>query len=126
MDGRWKSRRGSLFAMPLILVLTVGITLSPFPAGSEPRGNEARSDSPSPTKSSRARIQDDPKRSLKMQEIEILGEVEKPKTMFVIPRAPHSYYWEKNTKDFTEEILAPINKQEMEDMQRWREATSLP
>ena len=104
----------------------MGIGVHPYPAGGEPQGKENRSAPPSPAKSGRGRVLEAPKRSLQMQEIEILGEVEKPKTMFVIPRAPHSYYWEKNKKDFTEEILAPINKQEMKDMQRWREATSLP
>lgn len=66
-----------------------------------------------------------PERSIRMDEIEILGEVEKPKTMFVIPRAPHHYYWERARKDFTAEILAPINRQDMEDTQRWMDATSL-
>lgn len=112
--------------MPLMLLLTVGINLPPSPACGDPLGKETRALSPSPAKGSRARVQEDPKRSLQMQEIEILGEVEKPKTMFVIPRAPHTYYWEKNRKDFTAEILAPINKQEIADMQRWRETTSLP
>jgi len=64
-------------------------------------------------------------RSIRMGEIEILGEVEKPRTMFVIPRAPHHYYWERTKKDFTEEILAPINRQDVEDAERWRDATSL-
>jgi hypothetical protein len=66
------------------------------------------------------------KNSLKMNEIEILGEVEKPKTMFVIPRAPHQYFWENGKKDFTEEILSPISKQKVEGMEQWRDDTLPP
>jgi len=57
-----------------------------------------------------------------MNEVEIMGEVDKPKTMFIIPRAPHHYYQGEYKKDFTEEILAPTNKYEAENIQRWREA----
>ena len=67
-----------------------------------------------------------PKRLFNMEEIEILGQVEKPKTMFVIPKALHRYYWESEKKDFTPEILAPISRQEIEDMQRWRDSVGSP
>jgi len=66
------------------------------------------------------------KSKLQMQEVEILGEVEKPKTMFVIPRAPHQYFWESSKKDFTEDILAPMSRQKVEGMQNWREESVLP
>ena len=60
------------------------------------------------------------KRSLRMQEIEIHGDVEKPKTMFVIPRASLQYSRKDQEKDFTNEILGPITKEWVEDTQRWR------
>jgi len=66
------------------------------------------------------------KKSLRMNEVEILGEYEKPKTMFVIPRAPHEYHWKEQTVDFTEEILSPVNKQRVEGMQQWREEHAAP
>jgi len=66
------------------------------------------------------------KKNLQMTEIEILGEFEKPKTMFVVPRAPHEYHWGSPTVDFTDEILLPISKQRVEGMQQWREEKALP
>jgi hypothetical protein len=60
------------------------------------------------------------KSKLEMGEVEILGEVEKPKTMFVIPRAPHQYFWENSKKDFTEEILSPISRQRVDGLEKWR------
>ena len=59
-------------------------------------------------------------RALRMQEIEIHGDVEKPKTMFVIPRASLRYSREDLEKDYTNEILDPITKVWVEDTQRWR------
>ncbi len=67
-----------------------------------------------------------PERNLHMNEVEIYGEVEKPKTMFVIPRAFHGYSRMPWKKDFTDEILQPINKQWVEDRQRWREDVPSP
>ena len=55
-----------------------------------------------------------------MEEIEIHGDVEKPKTMFVIPRASLHYSRKDQEKDFTSEILDPITKEWVEDTQRWR------
>lgn len=60
------------------------------------------------------------RRSLRMEELEIYGDVEKPKTMFVIPRASLQYSRKAQEKDFTEEILEPITKEWIEDTQRWR------
>jgi len=59
-------------------------------------------------------------RALRMQEIEIHGDVEKPKTMFVIPRASLKYSRKDLEKDYTNEILDPITKEWVEDTQRWR------
>ena len=122
MNRRWKPGGGFLFA--LLLFLSTVTAVHPPPAGAAPPDKEDGITAQIPSK--KTKVPEDPRRALQMQEIEILGEVEKPKTMFVIPRAPHAYFWEQNKKDFTEEILSPINKQEIEDTQRWRKATSLP
>jgi hypothetical protein len=66
------------------------------------------------------------KRDLRMEEIEIQGDIEKPKTMFVIPRASLGYSRKAHEKDFSGEILDPIIKQWVEDTQRWREAVPPP
>ncbi len=66
------------------------------------------------------------KRSLRMEEIEIYGDVEKPKTMFVIPRSGLKYSRKDEEKDFTNEILDPMTKQWVEDTQRWRVAVPPP
>ncbi len=65
-------------------------------------------------------------RNLRMEEIEIYGDVEKPKTMFVIPRSSLRYSRKEYEKDFTGEILDPITKQWVEDTQRWRQAVPPP
>lgn len=65
-------------------------------------------------------------RALRMEEIEIYGDVEKPKTMFVIPRASLKYSRKVQEKDFTNEILDPITKEWAEDTQRWRVAVPPP
>jgi hypothetical protein len=66
------------------------------------------------------------KRYLRMEEIEIHGDVEKPKTMFVIPRASLRYSRKDREKDFTDEILDPRTKQWIEDTQRWRASVPPP
>ena len=66
------------------------------------------------------------RRSFRMEEIEIQGDVEKPKTMFVIPRATLRYNRKDQEKDFTNEILDPIGKEWVEDTQRWRVAVPPP
>ncbi len=66
------------------------------------------------------------KRSLRMEELEIYGDVEKPKTMFVIPRASLRYSRKAQEKDFTSEILDPLSKEWVEDTQRWRVAVPPP
>jgi hypothetical protein len=65
-------------------------------------------------------------RALRMEEIEIYGDVEKPKTMFVIPRASLRYSRKEQEKDFTSEILGPITKEWADDTQRWRVAVPPP
>lgn len=52
-----------------------------------------------------------------MEEIEILGEVEKPKALFVIPMAPVEYRRGSHRKDFTDEILAPIDREALEKLE---------
>ena len=64
-----------------------------------------------------------PRRSIQMQEIQIRGEVEKPKAMFIIPRATSDYFQKGKSKDFSQEILSPIDIQLMEDMARYQEST---
>jgi hypothetical protein len=66
------------------------------------------------------------RRYLRMEEIEIHGDVEKPKTMFVIPRASLRYSRKAHEKDFTSEILDPMMRHWIEDTQRWREAVPPP
>ena len=68
----------------------------------------------------------DVKRSLRMKEVEIFGDVEKPKTMFVIPRSALGYDRKDQQKDFTNEILGPITKEWVEDTQRWRATVPPP
>ncbi len=55
-----------------------------------------------------------------MEEIEIQGEVEKPKAMFVIPMAPVEYRRGTYQKDFTAEILAPIDREALENLGKTR------
>jgi hypothetical protein len=78
---------------------------------------------PGPQEEKRERT---PQRTLRMEEIEIHGDVEKPKTMFVIPRTPLPYSRRSREKDFTGEILDPMMKQWIEDTQRWRAAVPPP
>jgi hypothetical protein len=59
-----------------------------------------------------------PQRSIKMKEVEIVGEVEKPKAMFVIPMAPVEYRRTQQGKDFTSEILAPIDREWIQNLER--------
>ena len=66
------------------------------------------------------------KRILHMQEVEIFGNVEKPKAMFIIPRTPHQYYRNEYKRDFSEEILRPITREGIADRQEWQEAAPGP
>lgn len=115
----------------LCLVLTV--VLSAWPGGvfqaSEALGN------PTDHKDGKDALQGSPKNAgkndalesnLRMEEIEIHGDVEKPKAMFVIPRASLRFDRKEYDKDFTSEILDPVTKQWIEDSQRWREAVPPP
>jgi len=67
-----------------------------------------------------------PQRRLDMSEVEILGEVDKPRTMFILPRSPHQYILEGDRKDFTENILSPMNKRTMQGLQQWRKESAPP
>ena len=118
--------RGLVLALTFLVFVwaTEGGFLAP-PALSDPAGD----------KSSRASTQAGPKkgkdkgtiqRNLRMEEIEIYGDVEKPKTMFVIPRSSLQYSRKGYEKDFTGEILDPVTKQWVEDTQRWRRAVPPP
>jgi len=95
-------------------------------SASPARPQEPRIQSVTRTPRDRSPEDDQQKKNLRMNEVEILGEVEKPKTMFVIPRAPNQYFWEGGKKDFTEEILSPISRQKIEGLEQWREDTLPP
>jgi hypothetical protein len=110
MEGSMKSR-GLFFFMALILSFWGGWFFLASQAHSDPK--KSRSDLTS-------------KRYLRMEEIEIHGDVEKPRTMFVIPRASLRYSRKAHEKDFTNEILDPMMKHWIEDTQRWREAVPPP
>jgi hypothetical protein len=57
-----------------------------------------------------------PKRSIQMQEIQIRGEVEKPKAMFIIPHAPSDFAPAAGHKDFSDDILMPIDMDKVNGM----------
>lgn len=59
-----------------------------------------------------------PRKSIRMEELEIVGEVEKPKAMFVIPMAPLEYRRGNHRKDFTAEILTPIDREALENLEK--------
>jgi hypothetical protein len=115
----------------LFLFLTLAVSVWAFgsvlatDAASEPkdgRGGQV-ANQPGKKKASQDRTT---RRSLRMDELEIYGDVEKPKTMFVIPRASLRYSRKAQEKDFTNEILDPITKEWIEDTQRWRVAVPPP
>lgn len=67
--------------------------------------------------------EDTPRRSIQMNEIQIRGEVEKPKAMFIIPHTPTDYTFLRGSKkDFSKEILAPITIEWVEDMAKYPES----
>jgi len=66
--------------------------------------------------------EDTPRRSIQMNEIQIRGEVEKPKAMFIIPRATTDYSSEEDVRDFSKEILAPMDMDRIEGMGRYSES----
>ena len=98
-----------------------GVLLAPE-ALCEPKGKE-QAGQPGRKK---GKEEETSKRYLRMEEIEIHGDVEKPKTMFVIPRASLRYSRKDQEKDFTNEILDPMTKQRIEDTQRWRASVPPP
>ena len=120
LDPPRKGRPALTPAMLLLGCLLMGTAADPA------RAQEVVRSGPRPADARRAEEDKASKRSLLMQEIESLGEVEKPKTMFVIPRAPHRYNREEDARDFTDEILAPINRQWVEDMRQWKDSGSSP
>jgi hypothetical protein len=124
MEGSMRFR-GFFFLMTLIVSIWGGWVFLAPQAHGDPEGG----------KGSEATGGDGPKKSggdltsrryLRMEEIEIHGDVEKPKTMFVIPRASLRYSRKAHEKDFTSEILDPMMKHWIEDTQRWREAVPPP
>ena len=108
-----------LFLVPALAVLIWGSWVLQAPnalCGPEDEaGGRAGGDAPK-KKTKQGTIQ----RAFRMDEIEIHGDVEKPKTMFVIPRASLRYSRKDQEKDFTGEILGPVTKEWVEDTQRWR------
>lgn len=121
-------RRGPLQKRPAVLACFLG--LAALAPGGYGRAEEPRIQS-LPKAQVRSGEDERPedrilKQRLEMSEVEILGEVDKPKTMFVIPRSPHQYVWESDKRDFTEEILAPVDRRSMEGLQQWREASGPP
>lgn len=99
-----------------LVVIWAGVWVTPRPALCAPQ-------KPDPGKSAGSEKKDEPaedrtpQRSIRMQEVEILGEVEKPKAMFVIPMAPIEYQRTGHGKDFSREILAPINREWIENLE---------
>ncbi|MEW6442685.1 MAG: hypothetical protein AB1640_17240 [bacterium] len=93
-------------------------------------GESPKSGSPDKASTGAKEAQDtedkQPQRSIRMHEVEILGEVEKPKAMFVIPMTPIQYKRGSREKDFTADILAPIDRQWIEEMETRPEAASEP
>jgi len=115
------------FPTILILSLLLGTGISPFTAPFSPASLAAQGETVRDQKDDESRQEETKRQStIRMEEINIMGEIEKPKTMFVIPRAPHAYYREESKKDFSEEILTPIDIRGIEDIRRWRENSPLP
>lgn len=117
--------RGLLALLALAISLWgTGVVPTPNALG-EPKSSKGSQDAKKPGKK-----KGDPdrtvKRALRMEEIEIYGDVEKPKTMFVIPRAALRFNRRDQEKDFTNEILDPVTKEWVEDTQRWRGAVPSP
>ena len=124
MKGSMKSR--DLFFLVTVIVSLWGgsFFLAPQAHGDPEGGKGSENVGRDGPKKSRSDLTS--RRSLRMEEIEIHGDVEKPKTMFVIPRASLGYSRKAHEKDFTSEILDPMMKHWVEDTQRWREAVPPP
>jgi hypothetical protein len=120
MPRNLQGRRRLLPILPLTLLLLAG---SPAPAPQTTQKPAEPGTGDKSVEKDRERL---PQRAFSMDPIEIMGETEKPKTMFVIPKAPTHYAGDAGKKDFTPDILVPINKQWVEDMQRWRESAETP
>jgi hypothetical protein len=117
--------RGFFFLVTLIVSFWGGsFFLAPQAHGDPEGGKGSENAGRNGPKKSRSDLTS--RRYLRMEEIEIHGDVEKPKTMFVIPRASLRYSRKAHEKDFTSEILDPMMKHRIEDTQRWREAVPLP
>jgi hypothetical protein len=119
MARRLQVKRSLLPILPLAILL---LAASPDPAPRDPK----QPAEPIAGEKSGEKEKEAPQRAFSMDPIEIMGETEKPKTMFVIPKAPSRYYGDAEKKDYTSDILVPINKQWVEDMQRWRDSAETP
>ncbi len=120
---RSKKTRGLLLAVA-IFVAGEGALLAPSALG-DPEPRQAAEEAGKPHRKQGGR-EPSAKSALRMEEVEIYGDVEKPKTMFVIPRTPFRYSRKDQEKDFTKEILDPMTKERLEDTERWRGAVSQP
>ena len=109
-----------LFVLPALTVLIWAAGVFPAPSAMCGPENERDGQAGSGAAKKKANEERAVRRALRMEEIEIYGDVEKPKTMFVIPRASLKYSRKDQEKDFTDEILGPITKEWVEDTQRWR------
>jgi len=108
-------------------IVAFGIVLAGLPALGISQTKEPAKTVSAPTPQSADPREDKaPKKSIRMEEIEILGEVEKPKAMFVIPMAPIEYRQNRRGKDFSAEILAPIDREAFENMERNRPPEGSP
>ena len=103
-----------------VLVTTISATVAfarPGQCGPPTAGKEVKEKPVQATQQQETSSEDTPRRSIQMGEIQIRGEVEKPKAMFIIPHTPTDYSFLKGgKKDFSKEILAPIDMQWAEDM----------
>lgn len=124
MEGSMKLR-GFFFLVTLILSFWGGWFFLAPQAHGDPKGDKGSEDAGQDgPKESRTDLS--LRRDLRMDELEIYGDLDKPKTMFVIPRASLRYSRKAHEKDFTSEILDPMTKHWIEDTQRWREAVPPP
>jgi hypothetical protein len=114
---------GMSSARSLVLTLSLAFLLL---AGSPPPQVPGEPAKPVDPKPAEGDDKSQPRRTFQMEEIEIMGEMEKPKAMFVIPKAYPRYYWEAGKKDFTDDILLPINKQYVDDMLKWQNSLEPP
>jgi len=119
-------KRETLFLGVIIFFLVNGIIPVQQASGTSPKGDTVQEKPKSKTKKMVPNKAKKGKRYLRMNEIEIRGEIEKPKAMFVVPRAPHIFSRHKSEKDYTAEIVVPIRKGWVDDMYEWQQKTPSP